>query len=64
LRDRYPGAIGLKTGYTSLAGFCLAAIVQRGGRRIGIVLLGSRDTYADAEQLARAAVRAGALPAA
>jgi serine-type D-Ala-D-Ala carboxypeptidase (penicillin-binding protein 5/6) len=64
LRDRYPGAIGLKTGYTNPAGFCLAAIVQRGGRRIGIVLLGSRDTYADAEQLARAAVRAGALPAA
>lgn len=64
LRDRYPGAIGLKTGYTSLAGFCLVAIVERGERRIGIVLLGSRDTYADARQLARAAVRAGALPAA
>jgi D-alanyl-D-alanine carboxypeptidase (penicillin-binding protein 5/6) len=64
LRDRYPGAIGLKTGFTNPAGFCLAAILQRGGRRIGIVLLGSRDTYADAEQLARAAVRAGALPAA
>jgi serine-type D-Ala-D-Ala carboxypeptidase (penicillin-binding protein 5/6) len=64
LRDRYPGAIGLKTGFTNPAGFCLAAIVQRGGHRIGIVLLGSRDTYADAEQLARAAVRAGALPAA
>jgi D-alanyl-D-alanine carboxypeptidase (penicillin-binding protein 5/6) len=64
LRDRYPGAIGLKTGFTNPAGFCLAAIVQRGGRRIGIVLLGSRDTYADAEQLAQAAVRAGALPAA
>jgi D-alanyl-D-alanine carboxypeptidase (penicillin-binding protein 5/6) len=64
LRDHYPGAIGLKTGFTNPAGFCLAAIVQRGGRRIGIVLLGSRDTYADAEQIARAAVRAGALPAA
>jgi D-alanyl-D-alanine carboxypeptidase (penicillin-binding protein 5/6) len=64
LRDRYPGAIGLKTGFTNPAGFCLAAIVQRGGHRIGIVLLGSRDTYADAEQLARAAVRAGALPGA
>jgi D-alanyl-D-alanine carboxypeptidase len=64
LRDHYPGAIGLKTGFTNPAGFCLAAILQRGGRRIGIVLLGSRDTYADAEQIARAAVRAGALPAA
>jgi len=64
LRDRYPGAIGLKTGYTNLAGYCLVAVVERGERRIGIVLLGSRDTYADARQLARAAVRAGALPAA
>ena len=62
LRDRYPGAIGLKTGYTNLARFCLAAVVERSGRRIGIVLLGSRDTYADARRLARAAVRAGALP--
>jgi D-alanyl-D-alanine carboxypeptidase len=40
------------------------AIVERDGRRIGIVLLGSRDSFADARQLARAAVRAGALPAA
>ena len=30
LRDHYPGAIGLKTGYTNPAGFCLVAIVQRG----------------------------------
>ena len=64
LRDRFPGAVGLKTGFTGPAGFCLVAIVERGGRRVGIVLLGSRDTYADAEQIARAAVRAGALPAA
>jgi D-alanyl-D-alanine carboxypeptidase (penicillin-binding protein 5/6) len=64
LRDRYPGVIGLKTGFTNPAGFCLVTIVARGGRRIGIVLLGSRDTYADARELARAAVRAGALPAA
>ena len=42
LRDRYPGAIGLKTGYTNPAGFCLVAIVQRGSRRIGVILLGSQ----------------------
>lgn len=64
LRDHFPGAIGLKTGYTGPAGFCLVAIVERERRRIGIVLLGSRDSFADARQLARAAVRAGALPAA
>jgi D-alanyl-D-alanine carboxypeptidase len=64
LRDRYPGIIGLKTGYTSPAGYCLVAIVERGGRRIGIVVLGSRDSFADAREVARAAVRLGAFPAA
>ncbi|MEA2150827.1 MAG: hypothetical protein QOD69_2657 [Solirubrobacteraceae bacterium] len=64
LRDRYPGAIGLKTGFTNPAGFCLVTVVERGGRRIGIVVLGSRDAFSDARQVARAAVRAGALPAA
>jgi D-alanyl-D-alanine carboxypeptidase len=64
LRDRFPGAVGLKTGFTGPAGFCLVAIVERGGRRVGIVLLGSRDSFADARQVARAVVRAGALPAA
>jgi D-alanyl-D-alanine carboxypeptidase len=64
LRDRYPGAIGLKTGYTNPAGFCLVAVVQRGERRIGIVVLGSRDSFGDARRLAREAARTGALPAA
>ncbi|MGH2943612.1 MAG: D-alanyl-D-alanine carboxypeptidase family protein, partial [Solirubrobacteraceae bacterium] len=63
LRDRYPGAIGLKTGYTNPAGYCLVAIVARGKRRIGIVLLGSRDSFGDARRVAREAARAGALPA-
>jgi D-alanyl-D-alanine carboxypeptidase len=62
LRDRYPGAIGLKTGYTNPAGYCLVAIVERDGRRIGIVLLGSRDSFSDARQVARAVARAGAFP--
>lgn len=43
LQRRYPGALGLKTGYTPAAGRCLVSIVRRGGRRIGIVLLGSPD---------------------
>jgi D-alanyl-D-alanine carboxypeptidase len=64
LRDGYPGAIGLKTGFTSSAGFCLVAIVERGERRIGIVVLGSRDSFADARRLAREAARMGVLPAA
>jgi len=64
LRDKYPGAIGLKTGYTNPAGFCLVAIVQRDERRIGIVLLGSKDSFGDARRVAREAARMGALPAA
>jgi len=64
LRDRYPGAIGLKTGYTNPAGFCLVAVMQRGERRIGIVVLGSRDSFGDARRLAREAARMGVFPAA
>ena len=64
LRERYPGAIGLKTGYTARAGRCLVAVVQRGSRRIGIVLLGSHDSFADAKRVTREAARAGLLPAA
>jgi D-alanyl-D-alanine carboxypeptidase (penicillin-binding protein 5/6) len=64
LRDRYPGAVGLKTGFTNPAGFCLVAIVKRGERRIGIVVLGSKDSFADARRIAREAARVGALPAA
>ena len=62
LRDHYPGAIGLKTGFTNPAGFCLVAVVQRGAKRIGIVVLGSRDSFGAARRLARAAVRVGVLP--
>jgi D-alanyl-D-alanine carboxypeptidase len=64
LRDRYPGAIGLKTGFTNPAGFCLVAIVERGERRIGIVVLGSKDSFGDARRVAREAARMGVLPAA
>ena len=45
----YPGAIGLKTGYTSKAGFCLSACAQRDGMLLIAVVLGadnSRDRFA------------------
>jgi D-alanyl-D-alanine carboxypeptidase len=62
LRQRYPGAIGLKTGYTLSAGHCLVAIIQRGPRRIGIVLLGSKtDAFMDARRIARELARAGVI---
>jgi D-alanyl-D-alanine carboxypeptidase (penicillin-binding protein 5/6) len=62
LRERYPGAIGLKTGFTNAAGHCLVAVVQRGPRRIAIVLLGSKaDAFADARRILREAARAGVI---
>lgn len=62
LRERYSGAIGLKTGFTSRAGHCFVAVIERGARRIGIVLLGSKaDAFADARRIVRAAARAGAI---
>ncbi len=62
VRTRYAGAVGLKTGYTVRAGRCLVAVVQRGPRRIGIVLLGDMDPGADARRIVRAATRFGELP--
>jgi D-alanyl-D-alanine carboxypeptidase len=63
LRERYPGAVGLKTGFTNAAGHCLVAVIKRGSRRIGIVLLGSkRDAFADARRIARELARAGVIP--
>ena len=35
----YPGALGIKTGYTSAAGPCFVGAAQRRGRRLGVVLL-------------------------
>ena len=37
----YPGAIGLKTGYTSKAGFCLSACAQRENMMLIAVVLGA-----------------------
>ncbi|HYZ70232.1 MAG TPA: serine hydrolase [Thermoleophilaceae bacterium] len=48
LRLRYRGTIGLKTGYTRKAGHNFIGVVQRRGRTLGLVLLNSRDTGAQA----------------
>ena len=47
----YPGAIGVKTGYTDLAGLSLVAAAERDGRRIYAVVLGSDDHFADISAL-------------
>jgi len=45
LIGRYPGAIGLKTGTTPGAGTCLAALAERDGTRVLMVLLNAKDRW-------------------
>jgi len=53
LKERYPGTLGIKTGYTDAAGRCLVAAVERDGRRLGVVLLHSPDPGRQAKALLR-----------
>ena len=39
----YDGMIGLKTGYTSTAGYCISAVAERNGTRFIAVVLGEPD---------------------
>lgn len=48
IRNKYPGANGLKTGYTSAAGECLIASATRGGHTMIVVLLNDDDRWDDA----------------
>lgn len=48
----YPGAIGVKTGSTAAARYCLVAAAQRDGRRLVAVILGApSDAFSDAARL-------------
>ena len=51
LLSTYPGAIGIKPGYTGAAGYCLAAAATRNGRTILVVVLGSTQHFTDARTL-------------
>ena len=51
MRMDYRGAIGLKTGYTDDAGRCFVGVARRNGRRLGVVLLDSRDPGRHAPKL-------------
>lgn len=53
LITRYPGADGLKTGYTSAAGYNLAATAQRDGMRLISVVLRTESDQARIEQTER-----------
>ena len=50
----YPGANGIKTGYTMAAGGCLAAAAERGGKQLIAVVMHSDDAdirFADAAKI-------------
>ena len=47
----YPGATGLKTGWTGRAGGCLIATATRGGRRLLVVVMGSPSIFNEAASL-------------
>ena len=51
MRLGYPGAIGLKTGYTNEAGRCFVGVARREGRTLGVVLLNSFDPALQAPKL-------------
>ena len=51
LLSTYPGAIGIKPGYTGAAGYCLAAAATRDARTILVVVLGSTQHFTDATTL-------------
>lgn len=51
---RYPGVDGVKTGFTDAAGSCLVATARRGRTWLGVVLLHSGNTAAQAQQLLNA----------
>lgn len=51
LLTQLPGLIGGKTGWTTGAGECFVSYVERGGRGIITVVLGSADRFGDTTQL-------------
>lgn len=51
LIGRYPGAMGVKSGYTLKAGKCVIAVAERGGVKIMLVLLNAPNRWWDAEAM-------------
>jgi len=44
----YPGTLGIKSGYTDKAGRCVAALVERDGVRVWLVMLNAHNRWWDA----------------
>lgn len=51
LIGRYPGALGLKSGYTPKAGKCLVAYARRGNTQVLLVMLHGYDRWWDAADI-------------
>ena len=51
LRSDYPGATGIKTGYTDAAGRCFVGTARRGRSHLGVVLLHSPDPGGQARRI-------------
>lgn len=51
IKAGYPGALGVKTGYTDKAGRCFVGAAEQDGRRLAVVLLHSPDPQRQAIQL-------------
>lgn len=51
LLGQYPGADGVKIGYTTRAGQAIVASAVRDGHRVYVALMRSQDRYADAARL-------------
>ena len=49
--DTYLGAIGIKTGLTDAAGFCVAEEAERGGRRMLAIVMNGSSSYQTAADL-------------
>jgi D-alanyl-D-alanine carboxypeptidase (penicillin-binding protein 5/6) len=58
LLGRLEGAIGVKTGFTSLAGKCIVALVERDGHRVLCVLLDAPERFWAADAMIREALDA------
>jgi len=58
LIGRLDGVLGLKTGYTAKAGYCLIALDEQSGHRVWLVMLDSKQRWWSAHQIISDAITA------
>src|SRR5262249_13879563 len=62
LIGRLDGVLGLKTGYTAKAGYCLIALDEQSGPRAWLVILDSQQRWWSAHQIISDALAAVTAP--